>query len=659
MNMRNNSFYGVLLIFLLLSHAGYGKVYKVSSPDGQIKAEVEIGKHISWRVYKNDELLLEPSKMAMRTSDNHEFGTNPKVIRTTKNLVTERIEPVVPVKNKYIENHYNELVISFRDNYDLIFRAYNDGVAYKFRCSMPAGKQIEVISETVEFNFAGNHRLFWPRETHPTFQSHYENTYYDIHLNELTDEEYGSLPVLLETNKGTKILLTEADVFDYPNLFLFGKGVNTLQGKFPNAVLEVLKVGDRGEEIAKQAPYIAKTSGQRSFPWRVIIIAHEDKQLLENEMVFKLSTPNEFTGTDWIKPGKVAWDWWNANNVYGVDFKAGINTETYKYFIDFASQYGLEYIILDEGWSITTTDLSQSIPEIDLPELFRYAREKNTGIVLWVLWNALDMDIEGTLDRFASWGAKGIKVDFMARADQGMVNYYERVSAAAFDRKLLVNFHGAYKPAGLNRKYPNVLSFEGVKGLEWHKWSEDITPEHNVTLPFIRMVAGPMDYTPGAMVNSSKDNFCVRFSEPMSQGSRAHQAAMYVMYESPMQMLADNPSSYMREPEYTRFIAQMPVVWDKTVGLKSSIGKYAAIARKNGDKWYIAAMTNWDARELIIDTDFLEQKTYRVDYIKDGMNADRFGADYVIGSKILSPNETITVEMKSGGGWIAILTPMD
>jgi alpha-glucosidase len=247
----------------------------------------------------------------------------------------------------------------------------------------------------------------------------------------------------------------------------------------------------------------------------------------------------------------------------------------------------------------------------------------------------------------------------MARADQGMVNYYERVALAAAERNLLVNFHGAYKPSGLNRKYPNVLSFEGVKGLEWHKWSEDITPEHNVTLPFIRMVAGPMDYTPGAMVNSSKDIFCIRFTEPMSQGTRAHQAAMYVMYESPMQMFADNPSNYKREPEYTRFIAQIPVVWDKTVGLDSSIGEYAAIARKKDDRWYIGAMTNWDARELIFDTGFLDQKTYRVEYIKDGINADRYGSDYKMGSKILTPNEIIRIAMNSGGGWVAILTPMD
>ena len=657
--MKNSGIYKALAVLLFLPFAGFGEEYRVYSPNGQIKAEIELGKHIIWAVYKNNESLIEPSRMAMSISGNREFGVDPEVISTSERMVREQIKPVVPVKNRYIKDHYNELVISFKENYDLIFRAYNDGVAYRFKLRMPQREQIEIISETVEFNFSSNHRLFWPRETHPTFQSHYECTYYDIHLNELTDEEYGSLPVLLETNKGTKILLTEADLYDYPNLFLFGEGTNALQAKFPKAILEVLKVGDRGEEIVRKAPYIAKTTGQRSFPWRVVIIATEDKQLLENEMVYKLSSPNKIADTDWIRPGKVAWDWWNANNVYGVNFRAGINTKTYKYYIDFASEYGLEYIILDEGWSVTTTDLTKSIPEIDLPELFRYAEEKDTGIILWVLWNALDEDIEGTLDRFASWGAKGIKVDFMARADQAMVNYYERVAKAAAERKLLVNFHGSYKPSGLNRKYPNVLSYEGVKGLEWHKWSEDITPEHNVILPFIRMVAGPMDYTPGAMINAGKDNFCIRFTEPMSQGTRAHQAAMYVMYESPMQMLADNPSNYLREPEYTRFIAQIPVIWDQTIGLESAIGQYAAVARKKGERWYIAAMTNWEGRELVITPDFLDQKSYRVEYIKDGINADRYGADYKMGSIVLSPNESITITMANGGGWVAILTPVE
>ncbi len=647
-----------LFIVWLLPFFLHGAVYEFYSPDEQIKVKVEVDEYLSWSVSKNNESLLEPSKIGMELSNDREPGVNPTIVSVNEESVTEQIEAAVPVKNKYIENHYNELTVRFDDDYDVIFRAYNSGVAYRFDNRMPE-QQLEVISETVEFNFAANHRLFWPEETSPTFQSHYENTYYDILLNDLSEDQYGSLPFLLETERNTKILISEADLYDYPNFFLFGTGANTLNAEFPNVILETYRTGDRGKAIKKEADYIAETSGNRSFPWRVIMIASEDKELLENEMIYKLSSPNVLEDTDWINPGKVAWDWWNANNIFGVDFRAGINTETYKYYIDFASEYGLEYIILDEGWSVTTLDLSEPDPDMDLEELFSYAEKKDVGIVLWVLWNALEKDIEGILDRFASWGAKGIKVDFMQRADQYMVNYFERVAAAAAERNLLVNYHGNYKPVGLNRKYPNVLTYEGLKGLEHNKWSDDITPGHNVTLPFIRMVAGPMDYTPGAMINANEENFYDRYTRPMSQGTRAHQAAMYVLYESPMKMLADNPSHYLREPEYTGFISEIPVVWDKTVGLDSKVGEYAAVARKKDERWYIAAMTDWDARVLEITPDFLDEKEYKVEYIKDGPNADRYGSDYAMGSKILSPGENITIEMMSGGGWIAVLTPVE
>ena len=648
----------IMLPMIFLACFGRAADFEITSPGRQITVRVYLGEQVSWSVYRGQECLLAPSRMGMELSNDRRPGASPQVRTTNSRTVDQQIIPVVPVKNSEIRDHYNELVISFRGDYDLVFRAYDHGAAYRFVTRMP-GQGMEVISETIEFNFESNHRLFWPEESSPTFQSHYENYYRDISLNALQEDQYGALPFLVETGRGTSILLTEANLYDYPNFFLSGTGSNRLTGVFPKLILESVTRRDRQEVITRKADHIASTSTRRDFPWRVVIVAGEHKELLENELVFQLSSPNALDETSWIRPGKVAWDWWNANNIYGVDFRAGINTETYKYYIDFASEYGLEYIILDEGWSVTTMDLSEPVEDLDLQELFRYAEEKQVGIILWVLWNALDRDIEGILDRFAHWGAKGIKVDFMVRADQGMVNYYERVAAAAAERKLLVNFHGSYKPVGLNRKYPNVLSYEGVRGLENHKWSDEITPGHNVTLPFIRMVAGPMDYTPGAMVNATRDNFCIRYTQPMSQGTRAHQAAMYALYESPMQMLADNPSNYLMEPDFTRFISRIPVVWDRTIGLDSRIGEYAAVARKKGDIWVIGAMTNWTPREMEIPTDFLAPGTYTLEFVQDGPNADRHASDHQIGSITISQGDPIPIKMAPGGGWLGIIEPIN
>jgi alpha-glucosidase len=647
----------ILFALLLMPFAGQAGGYELRSPDDRILVRVEASDQLTWSVFLDTECLLLPSPMGMAFSSGHQLGHHPVVRRTQSRQVDDWIHPVVPVKNRRIRDRYNELILHFQGDYRVEFRAYDHGVAYRFVTSL-GERPLHVADETVGFHFEANHRLFWPAESSPTFQSHFENLYQDIRLNGLGADQYGALPFLVETGRSTLLLITEADLYDYPNLFLSGTGTNLLTGVFPPAIASSVTRGDRQEVILRQQDYLAATGGSRPFPWRVMMIAEEAERLLENELVFQLSSPNVIADTSWIRPGKVAWDWWNANNVYGVDFRAGINTDTYKYYIDFASEFGLEYIILDEGWSASTLDLSGPAPGLDLEELFAYAREKQVGIVLWVLWNALDRDLEATLDRFAGWGASGIKVDFMVRADQDMVNYYERVARAAAERQLLVNFHGAFKPVGLNRKYPNVLTYEGVRGLENHKWSEEITPAHNATLPFTRMVAGPMDYTPGAMINATKDNFRIRYTEPMSQGTRAHQAAMYVLYESPMQMLADNPSNYLREPRYTRFISRIPVVWDRSLGLPSEPGRHAAVAREKDGTWYIGVMTDWEARDMVIDTSFLKEGSYRLEFIEDGPNADRQASDHRIGSRSIQGGEPLRIRLMPGGGWLGILSPM-
>lgn len=645
-----------VIIMCFFSIHLFGKEYSIKSPNEKLVVNIDVSEEIQWSVKFDGEELLQKNVISLKLTNGIQFGIKPIVIGTKSNSKDEVLESTVPVRNRFIKNNYNELTINFNKNYSISFRVFDDGAAYRFETNLK-NKEVEVESETAEFNFAGNYRVFFPEDS-PTFMSHYECSYKDTVLSGISEKECGSLPVLFSSDKGTKIVITEADLFDYPNMFLFGTGGPKVTAAFPKYVLETKPVSDRNEKIVKEANYIAKTEGSRTFPWRVVIIAENDKDLLETDMVYKLSTPSVIKNTSWIKPGKVAWDWWNALNIFGVDFKSGINTNTYKYYIDFASKYGLDYIILDEGWSLTTHNLIESIPEIDIKELIDYGKKKNVGVILWVLWNALNENMEKVLDQYAVWGAAGIKVDFMQRGDQYMVNYYERTASEAAKRSLLVDFHGAYKPSGLTRKYPNMLSNEGVKGLEHCKWSNDITPKHCVTLPFTRMVAGPMDFTPGAMKNAGKDNFRIVFTEPMSQGTRCLQAAMYIVYDSPLMMLADNPSNYMFDSVYTSFISRIPTTWDLTEGLESKAGEYVSVARKSGDKWYIAAMTDWNKRELRLPLSFLESGNYSIEFVEDGVNADKHASDYKLDRKLVRASDTLKINLASGGGFAGIITPI-
>jgi alpha-glucosidase len=425
---------------------------------------------------------------------------------------------------------------------------------------------------------------------------------------------------------------------------------------FPAYPLEEKPDNDRDVKVLKRADYLALTRGTRTFPWRIIGVARKDGELLTNSMVYLLASPSRVADTSWIKPGKVAWDWWNANNVHGVSFKSGVNTETYKYFIDFAAQHHIEYIILDEGW-YPLGDVLKVVPEMDMEALTAYARQKGVGIILWVVWKTLDDPFDAALDKFEKWGVKGLKVDFMQRDDQPLVNFYHRVCREAAKRKMLVDFHGSQRPALMTRTWPNLITTEGVRGLEWVKWSDSTEPEHDVTLPFTRMFLGPMAYTPGATRNVSKKSFAKIFEQPMSMGTRCHQLAMYVVYESPLQMLSDTPSHYQREPEMMEFLGPVPSVWDETRVLDAKLGDYVVVARRSGREWYVGAMTDWTARELRIDLSFLPEGRFQVDAYEDGINADRWGSDYRRAKSAADKSTRLRIRLAEGGGWVARITP--
>ena len=642
----------ILLSTALFIQAGYSQSYKLSSPDGQIQVTVKTESGIFYSVEYQEKTILARAPLRMSLQACGTLGDDPSVRNTSVREVDETIQPVVPEKKSIIRDHYNELVISFDKPYDVIFRAYNEGIAYRFKTYFE--EQVTVQSEQVDFPFTGDHELFFAGVE--GFITHQESTYDQIRLSQVPRDTLGIFPTVIRIADGPVVALTEADLYDYPGMYFQGSGRHALQGTFPRYVTKEKQVGDRTVVAEERADFLAKTDGKRTYPWRVLAIAEQDADLITNQLVYQLSTPCQIEKTEWIKPGMVAWDWWNANNIHGVDFKAGINTETYKHYIDFAAEYGLDYIILDEGWS-DTEDLFDIHPDIDLEEITQYAASQDVGIILWMVWKVLDDQLERAMDRFQELGIKGIKVDFMQRDDQWMVNYYERIARSAAEHQLMVDFHGSYKPSGLRRAYPNVMTREGVAGLEQAKWSEHPTPEYNVTLPFIRQMAGPIDYTPGAMHNTQKDNFAARYTRPMSLGTRCHQMAMYVVFESPLQMMADSPNNYRKEKESASFIADMPVVWDETRVLQASIGNYLALARKKENTWYLAAMTDWDARDMQLNLDFLGEGNYTIEIFRDGINAERHAEDYQKRTRQVTASDKLNIHMASGGGWVAKITP--
>jgi alpha-glucosidase len=618
----------------------------VASPNGALVVTVGTGPTVTWSLTSGGTLILAPSRLGLVLGDGKVLGDAPVVKATSARHVDAVLKPVVRYKRAEVRDRFNERRIDFVGGYSLLVRAYDDGVAYRWVTALPG--ELTIKDELVTLAFTGDHQLYFPEET--SLISHQERAYKKPRISELKEGQFSSLPALAVVPGGPKIAITESDLFDYPGMDLTTAGVpNTLKGLFPAYPAKTEMQRDRTERVTERAPYIAKTSGTRSFPWRVLVVADRDAVLLDTDIVYRLASETTMADTSWIKPGKVAWDWWNYNNIYGVPFRAGVNTDTYKHYIDFAAENGLEYIILDEGW-YTLGDLLATVPEIDMDALAVYAKEKKVGLVMWVVWKTLDLQLDAALDRFEKWGVKGIKVDFMQREDQWMVNYYERIAKAAAPRRLLVDFHGAYKPTGLYRTYPHVVTSEGVLGLEQDKWGEDASPANAVTFPFLRMMAGPVDYTPGAMMNATKADFKPIFNRPMSQGTRCHQLGMYVVFESPLQMLADTPSNYRKEPESLALLSKVPSVWDETKVLGAAIGEHILVARRTGSDWWVGGLTNWDARDVEIDLSFLGPGAFQAEIHRDGPNADRVGVDYVREVKPVSSADTLKIHLAPGGG---------
>ena len=495
----------------------------------------------------------------------------------------------------------------------------------------------------------------WDYRGGKIFNSSFEALYREITISRFLSDSLAFLPVLVDVGDGVKVVILEADLEDYPGMYLDVTPARTgLRGVYAPYPLEAKPGGFGGINYipTKRADYIAKTRGTRTFPWRAIAISRSDKELLGNDIVQKLASPPRITDISWIKPGQVAWDWWNDWNISHVDFKAGINTPTYRYYIDFAAANKIPYIIMDGGWS-ELLDLTKVVPAINLREILEYGKQKGVDVILWASWYAVTQQMNTVFPLYAKMGVKGFKIDFVDRDDQKAVASLYDIAGKAAENHLLVDYHGVFKPTGLQRTYPNVVGYEGVKGLENYKWAVEDQPRYVVSIPYIRMMAGPMDYTPGAMRNAARENFRPIGGNPMSQGTRCQQLAMYVVFEAPLQMLSDNPTTYMKEQECTDFITKVPTIFDETVPLDGKVGEYVALARRKGDTWYVGAMSNWDQRDLTLDFSFLGEGMYRATVFSDGLNADRDGTDYRKEVIAVSPAKPVHIHLAPGGGWVA------
>ncbi|MBR4996320.1 MAG: glycoside hydrolase family 97 protein [Bacteroidaceae bacterium] len=645
----------LLSTIMLISSLQVGaKPYKVTSPNGRIIATLSLDKTCQLSILLDGEELMAASTIDLTLADGKQAYSQAKVARSKRSSINEVIEAPM-YRQASFTFKANQLDLKLQNGFGLIVLATDEGVAYRFYQTNKGATTI--YNEVADYHFGADRTAWLAYSTNKEkpMAMAFQNIYHETAIGKAEDQ-VAFLPVTIDCDKA-KVTLLETDIVSYPGMFVRTNG-NSLKAEFAPYPKKMDYYRWRGMSYVKETEdYIARHEGTHSYPWRILAVTEDDTQMPLNNMVYALARPNKIGSTDWIKPGKVAWDWWNDWNLRGVDFVAGINYDTYKYYIDFAAAHGLEYIILDEGWyDSNKANIMQPIDEVRLPELIEYANEKNVGIVLWTVFNVIDEKLEEACKHYAEMGIKGFKVDFLDRNDQTAIEMVERLAAATARHQLLLDLHGIYAPVGLNRTYPNILNYEGVFGMEEVRWTElkNDMPLYDVTFPFIRMMAGAVDFTPGAMRNGTKEDWAAIYNKPISMGTRCHQAACYIVHDSPFTMLADSPTNYEADEPYTQYIASLPTVFDETRILQGKLGEYIATARRLGDAWYIAGQTNWEGqRELTIDFSFLtEGKSYQAHLLTDGVNAHHDAEDYRISTIKCNASTKQTIHMMPGGGFV-------
>lgn len=641
----------ITFLFLLMSVLSHADGVKLASPDGKVRAEISTdGKDVIYSVYCGGTPLLENSRAGMT------FLKTGKGYKLSPGKMKRINETVISPFYRYasFRNECNEVSIRLNSSLEIIFRAYNEGIAYRFRSL--SGSNTIVKGETAVYNFSGDYNSYLAYSTNTAAgKDPYAMAFQNIYSVKKLSEQPGQiafLPVTVDCGVA-KVTLLESDLEAYPGMFVEPSG-HSLEARFA-AYPKVMKTYKwRGQSyVSEREDFIAKVRGRRAYPWRVLAVTTKDTQMPENNLVYALASPNRIGDYSWVSAGKVAWDWWNDWNLKGVPFKAGINMETYKYFIDFAAAHGLQYVVLDEGWyDSKKADLMHSIPAINVPELVKYGKERGVGIVLWAVFNVLDNHLDEAFKKYAAEGVKGFKVDFLDRDDQTAVEMAYRIAKKAAEYKMILDYHGFYKPTGFNRTFPNIVNVESIFGMEEMKWNEDHKdmPLYDVTFPFIRMMSGPVDYTPGAMRNASKYDFRPVYDNPMSMGTRSHQLAAYIVHDSPFTMLADAPTSY--KDNCIDFISAIPEDIDETKVLSGELGKYIITARRHAVNWYVGGMTNWDGRDVTVDFSFLDSdRPYKAVLFSDGINADKNAEDYAVDTFMVRKGDKKTIHMASGGGF--------
>ena len=657
--MKNNKKLCLAILSLLLlsgnaSFAAKEKKYVLSSPDGTLKVEISAGNELAYQVMHGNDTILSHSNIGLVLEDGTIVGKTPRITGERRKKIKDNIESPFYRFKEFVATG-NELDLKLKGGFGIIFRAYNEGVAYRFYTTQSS--DIIIKEEQAEFNFKEDYTAYLPYTTNDkkTMAMAYQNVY-DITPLSKAQPKLAFLPVTVDCGS-VKLTLLESDLEAYPGMFVQSQqGKYGLKGVFaPYPAKTDFYPWRKQEYVTETTDFISRSRGSRSYPWRVLAITEKDTDMPVNNLVYALASPNRIGDTSWIKTGKVAWDWWNDWNLKGVPFKAGINMDTYKYYIDFASRNGLEFIVLDEGWyDPKSGDMLTVIPELDLPELIVYGKSKGVEIVLWTVFNVLDSQLEAACKKYADMGIKGFKVDFLDRDDQTAVEMVYRIAEMTARYKLTLDLHGIYKPTGINRTYPHIINFESVFGMEEVKWTDikNNMPLYDVTFPYIRMMAGPVDYTPGAMRNATKADWRAMYYTPASMGTRCHQLAAYIVHDSPFTMLCDAPTNYLNEQECVDFIASLPVEVDSTFIASGELGKYIVTVRKKDVNWYIGGMTNWDERDVQLDFSFLpEGVSYTAVLFKDGVNANKQAEDYRKETIRIDKDSRLTLHLASGGGF--------
>ena len=666
----------LLSMFCLIAACAMAGNYEVSSPNGKVKVVVNTDEAVKWSVSYSGQTVLLPSVIDIQLRQGKKtlgLGQVGKVARmqiesSFKNPFYKKAE---------ISDAYGQLLMYTNQKFTIEVRAYDDGAAYRLISSNT--KPSLVVNETAEFSFADDYQAFVPYVNDNRGGERYcysfESYYDEAPLSKMFPDSLAITPLAVCLPGGMKAIVMDAGVENYPGMFVKRAKSGEVKGEklvaefAPYPLAQEIGGYDRLNLVpTKRADYIAKLDGRQSLPWRAVVITERDADILNCDMAQRLAPACRIADTSWIHPGKVAWDWWNNCNITGVDFASGMNTNTYLYYIDFAAKNKIEYVIIDEGWSGKESLMDDLSPEIDLPRVIAHGKEKGVGIILWSSWRNLigsnplnDIKVtDEVMKHYADMGIKGFKVDFFDRDDQQVIASAYKIAESAARYHLYLDYHGL-KPFGIQRAYPNIFNFEGVKGLENSKWEPRVgdgplhnQPRYDVTAPYLRMLAGPMDYTPGAMMNAMKDSFFGNNDHPMSQGTRVHQMAMYTTFEAPLQMMADSPTKYMQNQECTDFIAQIPTTFDETVALDGQLGEYIVIARRKGTTWYVAAMTDWTARDLIIPLSFLGEGQFSADIFADGANAMKEATDYKHTKQTATCQDQLKIHLSSGGGWTGI-----